>query len=261
MNSMTTISVDARRGVHSPPRGVGEAELVLARLCLAASVRAYSLASLEGEEAHALVVPATAGCPKIIAFRGSSDVRDWLTDLRVMFRHTVFGRVHSGFWSSGHSMITPLLAGENDRQGAVEPVILTGHSKGGADATICARLLVAAGWPVERVVTFGAPRVGDRAWRDGYNGCWTGTKRLGEVTDRWVHEEDIVARMAPWLTGYRHVGHEYFISSMGGMRVDPPLLALAASDIWGTFWGYRAGRIEQVRDHSISRYQEHIGGI
>ena len=231
-----------------------------------ASARAYSEATFESPLAHALVIPATGNCPKIIAFRGSADVRAWLTDFRITLSYTAYGRVHSGFWRSAGS-VTPRLL-----QLTPEPVIITGHSKGAAEALICAIILAGAGWPIVRVVTFGGPRVGDAVWREGYNltrspkianGQWpmADGKTLGETTERWVHEEDIVARLPVWISNYRHTLHEYFCSSFGGVEIDPPLSRLALSDLWGTFWGYRRGHVEQAEDHPISRYQEHLASL
>lgn len=228
-------------------------DLALPRLCVAAAARAYAEVSFESPLAQVLVVPATQAAPRIIAFRGSADVRAWLTDFRIGFTRTDFGRVHTGFWQSTNSVMAEVLALPAVR--AAIPVVITGHSKGAAEALICARLLRAAGKPVEAVLTFGGPRVGDAAWRAGYNGL------LGEVTQRWVHEEDIVARLAAWCTGYRHIRHEYFCSSFGGVERDPGVWRLAASDIWGTFWGYRKGHVEQVEDHPVSRYLEHINSL
>lgn len=225
-------------------------DLTLARVCVRASTQAYAQVSFESELAHVLVIPATATMPMIIAFRGTCDIGEWLVDFRMRFSATLYGRLHTGFWRSVNSVMAEVFA-LPDVKSAL-PVIVTGHSKGAAEALICARWLAAQGKPVQAVVTFGGPRVGDAQWRAGYNAS------LGEVTKRWVHEEDIVARAPVWMMGYRHVGHEYFMSSMGGVEVDPPLWRLAASDLWGTFWGYKAGRIEQAMDHPISRYQEHL---
>jgi len=229
-------------------------DLALARMCVEASARAYAEVSFESELAHVLVVPATTAAPMIIAFRGSADVRAWLTDLRIGFTSTPFGRVHAGFWQSTNSVIADVLDLPQVR--AAVPVVVTGHSKGAAEAVICARLLAASGKPVEAVHTFGKPRVGDAMWRAGYNAA------LGSVTTRWEHEEDIVTRMAAWLTGYRHEGlTDAFMSSIDGLELNPPLWRKAASDIWGTFWGYKAGHIEQVMDHPVSRYREHINSL
>jgi len=227
--------------------------------------RAYAEASFESSLAHVLIadgqLPMADGRgATIIAFRGSANTRDWLTDFRIEFRSTDYGRVHSGFWQSTNSVMPEIL--RVPAVFAALPVIVTGHSKGAAEALICARLLQASGKPVAAVVTFGGPRVGDALWARGYNECpGAEGKCLRDITQRWVHEEDIVPRMPPWISKYRHVGHEEFCSTFGGVETDPPLLMLAASDLWGTFWGYEHGHIEQAADHPVSRYQEHINSL
>ena len=243
-------------------------DLALARMCAEACARAYREQTFGNDLAHVLVVPAGDGKGQmangtgatIIAFRGSANTRDWLTDFEIRFRYTQFGRVHAGFWESTNSLMASIMA-LPEVMGAF-PVIVTGHSKGAAEAVICARLLAAAGKPVAAVVTFGGPRVGDAAWRIGYGKCQMADgKTLGEITQRWVHEEDIVCRMAAWCTGYRHVGTEAFMSSFGGVELNPPFWRKAASDLWGTFWGYAQGHIDQVEDHPVSRYLEHLDSL
>ncbi len=260
----------------------GGLDLTLPRICAEAAARAYREATFESAFAHVLVIPATEAVPTIIAFRGSADVRAWLIDAEIRRVYTQFGRVHEGFWHSTQSVMDFLLKmdaryipgpeipphpgplpEERERRQQPSPIVVTGHSKGGAEAKICARLLAAAGRPVSAVVTFGAPRIGDAQWRAGYQSQTSNCASpignrlaLGEITQRWVNEEDIVARLPAWLTGYRHAGREYFISAFGGVQINPPLLMLAASDLWGTFWGYKRGTIEQAADHPISRYQE-----
>lgn len=230
-------------------------ELSIARVCAQASARAYSEVTFQSETAHVLVVR-SAECGEgntIIAFQGTHDPRAWLVDFQIRFRYTPFGKVHAGFWDSTGSVMQRILA--LDQRASPEPVIITGHSKGAAEALVCARQMVAAGRPVLRVVTFGGPRVGDAVWQADYNAV------LGDVTERWVHEEDIVPRLPPWVMSYRHVGHEDFMSSFGGVEVDPPLPRLALSDLWGMFWGYRKGRMEQLMDHPVGMYQEHLNSL
>ena len=241
-------------------------DLPLARMCANACARAYPEATISSNLAHCLVVRAEG--PAILAFRGSEDIRDLLTDFQVRWVQTVHGGIHSGFFNSALSVLNQIL--KLDQRQSPAPVIVTGHSKGAAEALIVARWLVAAGRPVEAVVTFGGPRVGDAEWRKSYNAAGTNIQQptsniqhptLGDATQRWVHEEDLVPRLPVWCSGYRHVGHEMFLSAFGGVEVDPPVWRMAASDIWGTFWGYRAGVIEQAADHPISKYQEHIKGL
>lgn len=234
-----------------PPAGI---QLALARTCVAAAALAYQEITFSSPLAQVLVLSPKSGVPEtIIAFRGSANARAWLTDFRIGFTQTDFGRIHTGFWQSSDSVLPEIL--RLPQVQSALPVIITGHSKGAAEAKICARRLRAAGKPVAGVVTFGGPRCGDATWRKNYNDA------LGTVTQRWVHEEDIVPRMPPWISRYRQVAHEYFISSLGGIQLNPSLMCLAASDLWGTFWGYSHGHLEEVIDHPITKYQQHLNSL
>lgn len=230
-------------------------DLALARVCVQASAEAYTAAAtIQGMWATVRVTTAAAVAlmmrPTIVAFRGSASVRDWITDARVYRRNVGVGLLHQGFLDSVQNVFYRVCK-IVDKKAA--PVIVTGHSKGGAEALICAWLLARSGRTVQAVVTFGGPRVGDAQWKAHYN-----STALGAVTQRWVHEEDIVTRLPAWCMGYRHVGQECFMSSFGGVEINPPLWRKAASDLWGTFWGYKHGEIEQASDHPIAKYLGHI---
>ena len=238
--------------------------LELARICVEASARAYEEVTFESDLAHVLMVPAAGAGPLVLAFRGSANTRDWLSDFRIQMVDTDFGGVHSGFWRSANSLLPEIL-----RVPAVRAaVVVTGHSKGGAEALICARMLRAAGKPVRAVVTFGGPRVGDGAWRRSYNretaNIEPGTSHsqsLGGITERWVLEADVVTRLPVWVTGYRHVGQECFMPATGGVVRNPRLGLKAVSDFIGTVVGYRLGRLAPVVDHLVGEYQGRLGEI
>lgn len=93
----------------------------------------------------------------------------------------------TGFWHAGfYKGVLPLI---DDIAGALTafpgPRTLAGHSKGGAEATIAARILLAIGIRINELVTFGAPSVG-------------GTPISTQFT-RYVHGNDPVPNLPPWL--------------------------------------------------------------
>jgi triacylglycerol lipase len=95
----------------------------------------------------------------VIAFRGSANVMDWLRDFDVLSRDiTKLGALQAGFQLDA-SQAWARIPDDN--------VILTGHSKGGADAQVIAGMLCAAGLPPLKLTTFGAPRI-----------CWTSTDAI-----------------------------------------------------------------------------------
>jgi triacylglycerol lipase len=185
----------------------------------------------------------------VVAFRGTQDLRNWLTDLDCAFVRMENLRVHRGFYKALESVRPDL---EAEIEGLrYERLWLTGHSLGGALAMLCAH---AWGGQVEGVYTFGQPRAGDAKFRDNYNA------RLGARTFRLVHSDDIVARV-PWLLGrFRHAGHEIFFPSppVGRDSVEPwidrSFLQKLPSDLRGLAREWSFGPLALLNDHHINRY-------
>jgi triacylglycerol lipase len=182
----------------------------------------------------------------VIAFRGTKDLRNWITDAefqkqKLGKQKAEMGSVHAGFLAAVESVmpaLTARLTGSSGQRSALSlPIVLTGHSLGGALAVLGAFLLAQQGFPVHSIYTFGQPRVGDRAFAAAYNGlsvgqagnllpgadrleaCPTPTDRLeacptlGGRTFRVVNQNDIVPRLPGWLLGYRHCGQLEFITT------------------------------------------------
>jgi hypothetical protein len=83
-----------------------------------------------------------------------------------------------------------------------KPLFVTGHSLGAALAALAAKEASKLQKPVRprAVYGFGMPRVGGVRFQSDYD------QDLGAVTYRLVHGIDLVARVAPSSTGFRHVG-------------------------------------------------------
>lgn len=78
------------------------------------------------------------------------------------------------------------------------PLLLTGHSMGGALAVVMAVGLSDEGWDVRRVVTWGSPKVG----KDELRASASGLNIL-----RVSHADDLVVYLPPMhLMGYHHLG-------------------------------------------------------
>lgn len=130
------------------------------------------------------------------AFTGSSEVADWLSNFKFLkVSRDGMGRIHDGFadsWDELRPMVYSHLAGDKKRK-----IVLTGHSLGGALATLAAMWLKRDGYNVVECVTFGAPRIGNYTFREVY-------KSLRIPTFRFVHGYDIVPTIPRLL--YFHVG-------------------------------------------------------
>lgn len=140
----------------------------------------------------------------VVAFRGTTfDGWDIIKDLRTApwWARELGCWCHAGFLK-GVRRIWPLLAGPLAQVRG--PLILTGHSKGGAEAAVCAAMMkkllrpgLAHGKAPTMLVTFGAPRVG-----------FPGFCKIirGIPGERYVNGIDIVPSVPPpgWLIRFRH---------------------------------------------------------
>ncbi|WP_258171125.1 lipase family protein [Paenibacillus sp. R14(2021)] len=202
-------------------------------------VGSFSAASYAGsEEPFGFVLESDRAA--ILAFRGTSSPTDWVTDM--IAQQTVFkplGRTlmtHRGFtdlYMAARSTIFRLL----DSVPASKPLFVTGHSLGGALATL-ASADIAANRKTESLITytFGAPRVGDPAFVRSYNA-------LVPISFRIQNEFDVVPHLPPLVYTspktdktyyYMHVKEEVKRSfrngSVGGNHVISSYFADLARD-------------------------------
>jgi triacylglycerol lipase len=206
-------------------------------------------AQLESEfiaEAGTEVYVAWNASAVIVAFRGTQPDQpiDVWTDVDVVQTSWMHGgeRVHQGFRQALNDRvwraITARLEALNGHR-----VWLTGHSLGGALATLAAdRLRDVAG-----VYTFGSPRVGDPVFARGFNARHAGR------SFRFVNNRDVIVRVPPAQMidfEFAHVDHEIridahgqIVEALGGLRVSAADHARTAVALVGP-----------VIDHTPRRY-------
>lgn len=126
--------------------------------------------------------------------------------------------VHSGFLGAYDSvrsavlgLVDATLAGEDTSQWSV---VLTGHSLGGALATLCAHDLAHRTWsapPRLVMYNYGSPRLGNKVFAAEFNRA---------VPNAWrvVNNNDAVVTV-PRLMGYCHVGHAVILGAGGAMEI------------------------------------------
>jgi predicted lipase len=138
-----------------------------------------------------------------IVFEGSDSKADWRDNFKSqpksMIEHKI--KVHTGFleqWRSIQQMIFQELH-EHHKSLPPDKIIVTGHSLGGALATLCA-LSIARSSIKTKVycLTFGSPRVGNRHFAKLFNKCVPNSVR-------YVYGADMVASVPLILQGYWHV--------------------------------------------------------
>lgn len=144
----------------------------------------------------------------VLAFRGSDDLRAWTANVNILpASWRGGGEVHRGFAAALEVVWADV---EAALSGVAGPLLFTGHSLGGALATLAASLR-----PEAQLYSYGAPRVGDRDFRTAMAGR-SGTAR------RYVNHRDIVCRVPPAPFGYRHVGTPFVIDRDGNLAQGVP---------------------------------------
>lgn len=103
----------------------------------------------------------------VIAFRGTTNLADWLRnmDRSMVRREWAAGRVHLG-WSEAVESVGGQLRYAVKHMPLGVPLLLTGHSLGGALAVLAAAWLEHDGARPAGVCTFGQPMVGNRAFAE-----------------------------------------------------------------------------------------------
>lgn len=188
----------------------------------------------------------------VITFRGTepnewSDIRADLNAGRALFGSA--GHVHRGFKREVDNIWPRLeLALGNNRRN----LWFTGHSLGGAMATICAGSCKLSSIPSnpEALFTFGSPRVGNRRY----------VNFLELQHYRWVNNNDCVPRFPPALLSYRHCGEEVYLDMCGEVRRMNRFQRM--TDRWrGIFSALMNGQFDPFADHKIDRYISAIANL
>ena len=174
----------------------------------------------------------------VLAFRGTEPavVADILTDLDVRKVEDNGGKAHAGFVAAYEAIEIDLLDRlTSDPKLHGKDLLITGHSMGGALATIAAHRL-----GCKMCVTFGSPRVGDRRWARAFN-----AKLVGKAY-RVVNSVDLVSRVPSFLR-FRHVGIHVLLTP-SGVWIQPGIITKVINVLWCLMTG-RFGR-----SHSITEY-------
>ncbi|EJD04681.1 alpha/beta-hydrolase [Fomitiporia mediterranea MF3/22] len=154
----------------------------------------------------------------IAAFRGSTDLQDFVTDLTFALADfsspgvtgTDGVKVHLGFMDAYNSVADTVISTVSDQLKAHPDysLISTGHSLGGALASL-GGVSLAANFPDTplRVFTFGQPRTGNPAYATLAENL-IGVSNLFRGTETY----DGVPTIPPQFFGYQHHGSEFWAS-------------------------------------------------
>lgn len=201
----------------------------------------------------------------VAAFRGTDELVDWLDNVKASPTKGPLGNVHSGFynalldiWGRPKMPESPRMweyiqkCRERDAdlertevpvwlKGLKKPkrsLWLTGHSLGGAMATLAAAWLAERKIPFSGAYTFGQPRVGDENFQVAFE------TKLNKRFFRFQNNNDIVTRVPARVMGYEHVGRYIHITEKRELKADVSW--------WHLFVDRLEGVVKNILDNDIS---------
>ncbi len=150
----------------------------------------------------ALVGPTPDGV--VLAFRGTQPLEfgkgldgfvqsllDWTNDAKARLVPGIGGMVHKGFSDALDTLWASLLRQVKHQLASASPLLITGHSKGGALASLAAiKLKIEEGIEPAGVYTFGSSCAGDIAFAKN-------SRREIESQWRFENQDDIVPHLPP----------------------------------------------------------------
>lgn len=200
---------------------------------------------------QAFLVIKDDGSYAVLAFRGTE--QNWLdiqTDLRARRIRTPKGKIHLGFRNAFASIEEDIKKRLVGLDGV--PLYITGHSLGGALATVATQVLEWDSRFTDQIAacyTFGSPRVGN----DEYDSS------IKSMFYRVVNTTDVVTIVPLLLMGFVHVGDVRFLMrNMGEFRRSIPFPRRL-------FYFLGAGLLKffkpWVQDHGILEYRRKLEAV
>jgi len=140
----------------------------------------------------------------VLAFRGTSDWKDVQTDITANKQLTADGQIHSGFYQAYGDVAGKIKDKLKLREVKDLPLYITGHSLGGALATVATQDLEKSGLKdqIAACYTFGSPRVGNADF----------DKNIRSPVYRIINFTDIVTFLPLLTMGYIHVGDVRYLN-------------------------------------------------
>ena len=189
----------------------------------------------------------------IVVFRGTEDILDWRTNLRVKLVELQGGvQVHRGFYAAYAPIKKEMF--DTVRRMLKEkprPVYITGHSLGGALAVMATSELAndedaEVRDSIAACYTFGCPKAGDRTF-DQY---------VKVPLYRITNGVDLVPAVPPILSGYKHVGDTRYFGRIGipPLRRPPSIVMKVVGTLRGLLQLIRTKQLLNIADHSMDVY-------
>jgi triacylglycerol lipase len=184
------------------------------KYCMELCVKSYQ-SSITNKKYHSFYNPIndTSGFWHIkdkvlfITFRGTVNLKDFIFDF-LFFKKTIPYdnqksdiKVHEGFLLKYKGVIRDYIQRIVKKHKSIKNIIVTGHSLGGAIATLCA-IDLQYNFTNKHIecITFASPRVGNQAFVDSFN------KRISFLI-RVKNDNDFIPHLPFKILGFNHVGN------------------------------------------------------
>lgn len=144
----------------------------------------------------------------ICSFRGSVELKNWLFNMNGLpMQHFISGaKVHRGFYQAWLMIREQVLSALKQ---CTKPVIITGHSLGGALAS-----LACVEYDAYASYLYGAPQVGNLIFTD-----YAAKQRIYCI----INNNDLVCRVPPkTLFKFQHIGTTYYIDQYSCLHKQAP---------------------------------------
>ena len=188
-----------------------------------------------------------------MAFRGTDEIRDWFDnfDFDKVEKHGC--EFHEGFYRQVSKVWTNLEVEHKLRKNKLEdtprPMFFTGHSLGGAMATIATAMWVLEGdRQFTSTYTFGQPRAVTSGTDQTLNSL------VGKKFFRFHHNNDFVPRVPFRIQGFRHVGQYIYVDTDGEIHDEPGFWTRFTDQARGVLEARSEPGIDFLKDHDISHY-------
>ncbi|MFM7325928.1 MAG: lipase family protein [Nodosilinea sp.] len=206
------------------------------------------------------------GSNAILAFKGTQQLSDWKTNLKIRLRRFAVqdetvtppsGRVHRGFFEAWQS-VEKKVAYYVKKWMKEDPDLklwVTGHSLGGALAAMATISLDSRGIPISGLYTFGQPRIAGWGMVNAMN------RRLGDRIYRYVNNNDIVplipTQITPWMPSriYGHMGQFRYFDDFGRLQRQSFPLQRFPDRLLGALRALiTSGSPDGISDHNMEFY-------
>jgi triacylglycerol lipase len=190
----------------------------------------------------------------VLAFRGtqSDNLRDWMTDAKILLVPGCSGKVHAGFLEGVNWIWTDLLRELPRFRQNNQRLFVTGHSLGAALATVATAKLQEAKQPVDGLYTFGSPRVGDKKFADAFD------QVFGQRAFRLVNNNDVVTRVAPRAMNYSHVSRCLYFDAKSKLQDDIVFWEKFLEGMRGNMDDFLKPGLDNFKDHDMGIYEKNV---